>query len=176
MNTGEPFVIDAQVVMYAYQEDVGHPPPGSGSASDFFASVIAQSGVIYMDNAGHIYEEWSRNLSTEWFDYWYFDLVTTANVREVDTDGCSALMKKLRQLGFPSGENRWLIKVGVSVASPQNPCALVTEDMDFREPSKKGCPPKERARYLASQVKGSVCDELWKHKVEVISLELALDP
>lgn len=175
MNADEHLVVDAQVVHYHYQEDLGQAPPGSGSAVEFFAAVRASRAAVYLDSGGHVYEEWSRNVSDEWFDGWFTELASTVNLREIDAPAQGQLFKRLSGVcGFPKSENWWLVRVAVSAATESAPCALVTEDMDFREPSQKGCSPAVRDRYLSSSAKGSVTKELWKHWVEVISLKLAL--
>jgi len=136
-------VIDANVVAYYYREKVKcHSPPGTGPAEQ----VIQRLGPLdtaIIDSGGRIKAEWGddRRVDEDWFGNWYEDQLIVGGVSIKEVDDCKDLIRHLAdKCGFPERkENRWYLCVARALSTEQGGrVVLVTEDVDFFDPTDKG--------------------------------------
>ena len=169
MREGESFVIDANIVKAVFEATMGHPVTVSADPEAAMEILKKNLCRIVLDEGGHIIQEWRDCVEPEWFEDWYFGFVSEWNVASIKPRLCNDVLKKLRiECGFPGGENKWLVHTAITEASINGICALLSEDMDFREPRRKNA--KGREKYLTGVVKGSAAKLLSRHGVKVMSL------
>ncbi len=122
--------------------------------------------VMYLDTTGIIKQEWSNLVDYQWFNIWYADKLILAHFELVEPCKDNGLETKLTADGFPRKGRDWTyIRVTRQVANQQQ-CILATEDIDFYEPSQKGCPAKTRRKILLSS-SGKVAKTLKNHAINV---------
>jgi hypothetical protein len=82
----------------------------------------------------------------------------------VDPQKPLSLIKRLTDKGFPAkGRDVWYIRTAKSLQQEERQAILVTEDMDFHDPTKKKTNHKERMRILTTG-KGTVAVFLKKQE------------
>jgi hypothetical protein len=162
--------IDANIVKALHHEALGLEHDCSGMAEPVFRHLQKHGWRIALDDGDHIKHEWSACVDPEWFTDWFFSITSTYNVAIIKPDKCADLVKKLYiDCGFPRSRDVWLVRVAVSESSNHS-SLLLSEDMDFREPSQKLAPSRVRSRYIRGEMRGSVSKVLRKNGVEVRSL------
>jgi len=116
----------------------------------------------FLDASRQIESEWRALWEPEWFDAWLGDLYLNGGVYNILPHNCPVLAKGLFKLGFPVGSRDiWYIRTAHAVAVSYGAAYLITEDIDFHEPSKKKTSAKERSKILA-QGSGGVAKHLAK--------------
>ena len=128
--------------------------------------------LVLLDAGGHVRQEWEDCVGREWFENWFFEFAGAANLSEIEAIRAPALEKRLIvDLGFPKKENIWLVRTAYAQASlSSQECNLLSEDIDFRDPTQKSAKKVTRDKYLAGDLIGPVRKLLSKHSVEVLSL------
>ena len=167
-------IIDANIVVGYFKETVkGAIHDLTVSPTSLFES-LGSSIVCYVDDGGHIEAEWSRPVEPEWFNAWYSDLLISDSIRTTETDNCRDLKKQLKDLGFPTTTKDFLYcRVGVAVSKKNGKANLITEDLDFYEPSEKECGGPRRKQLLCNS-RGQVAKHLRRESdIEVICVDKA---
>lgn len=143
-------VIDAQVVCGYFKETVLEiESPLTEKAKLIFERVGVEDRA-FLDETGHIEHEWRNVVEPEWFEPWYASLLNEG-ATQIPTRTCQALRRKLEQLGFPRGSRDiWYVRTAKAVVDRYDRAVIVTEDMDFYDPTQKQCNAKRRCRILLS--------------------------
>ena len=167
-------IIDANVVVGYFKETVkGAIHDLTGSPTSLFES-LGSFIVCYVDDGCHIKTEWRLPVEPEWFDAWYGNLLINDSIRITETDNCRDLKAQLADLGFPTTTTDfWYCRVGVAVSKKNGKAILITEDIDFYEPSAKGCGGRRRKQLLYNS-NGQVAKHLRrKSDIEVMCVDNA---
>lgn len=131
-------VIDAHVIASYYQESVGCADPKLTDGTEAIFERVGVHDRIYLDEGEQIENEWRKMAEPEWFEAWYASLLASDAALLVPVDDCSSLRKKLESYGFPRGSRDfWYVRTAKAVVETFAETILLTEDMDFYEPSKK---------------------------------------
>ena len=169
-------VIDAHIVKGVYEEHIGAAGSLTGSASEVLAEITAHGLAVWLDDGEQMENEWRHVVPDEWFDGWFADLASEANVSAIRRRNCEVLIRKLgSDFGFPRSRDRILLSVAVAGVAHEGAAMLLTEDVDFYDPKMKG-QPKVRSALLTGKRAGPVRSFLRKtEKVSVCSVTLALN-
>lgn len=159
-------VVDAQIVKAYYEEDVlGITPSTTASATKVFDELSIESP-IFVDDGGMILHEWENVVCREWFHTWYPTLLMNGLV-EIQVHTHQQLRNELNRSGFPSkGRDIWYVRTAKEVLDCNGDVTLITEDLDFYEPSQKGCPHTTRLKILLNS-RGSICKVLSREDIIV---------
>jgi hypothetical protein len=165
-------VIDANVFKAYFDAVTGENPNTTADPTPIFEDCNAP---IYIDSGGQIESEWRAVASNEWFEPFLAKEMTSDRVREAKTDVNSWAKSDLKNLGFPvDSRDKWYIRLSAALAKRGGRTVLITEDVDFYDPTKKG-DTASRARLL-DKCAGPVCKCLKKKlKVEVVSVKALLE-
>lgn len=170
MNARSSVVIDANVVKAAYELEKHGTFATTMSPEPIFDALREMRCRIVLDDGDHIRHEWfDCTRDFEWFEHWYFTLAQDYVLAIIKADQHSALCKKLKvDYGVPDRENMWLAKTSATEAKTFGACVLLSEDIDWRDPTKK----KSRSRddYISGKRTGPVTKFLRKHGVHVLAL------
>ena len=142
-------IIDANIIASYNQESVHGVDVTLTDGTEAIFERVGVQDRVYLDDEEQIENEWRRMAEPEWFEAWYAGLLASDAAMLVPVDGCSDLRKKLEGYGFPRGSRDfWYLRTAKAVAEAFNGAVLVTEDMDFFEPSKKSVSGKQRDKIL----------------------------
>lgn len=147
-------VIDAQIVKGYFQEIMGISQSDlTGEATPIF-NRIGQTDHVYLDENGQIKNEWRNTVDPDWFEAWYPTLLRDGGAYEIPIQTCEHIKKRLISFGFPSrgssSKDIWYVRVGKAVTNLFSRTIIITEDLHFYDPPKKGCSSKERMKILHS--------------------------
>ncbi|MGP2543323.1 hypothetical protein [Yersinia sp. 2541 StPb PI] len=145
-------VIDANVFKGFYQEEV----LGMEVAQlEITASVLEvfrnDKFKIYVDDTVHIENEWRNVVDSEWFNAWYSDQIESLLINEITVNNHNDIIKSLSKIGFPVGGDKWYVRTAKSVQEMGTPTILLTEDIDFYDPTKKTAKGAARLKILKSK-------------------------
>ncbi|EOI6580335.1 hypothetical protein ACWCKR_002082 [Yersinia enterocolitica] len=145
-------VVDANVFKGFYQETVLEMGPDkleiTGSPIGIFES---DDKKIYVDDSKHIENEWRNVVDSEWFNAWYAVQIESLGIVETAIDNYQELIRALNKIGFPVGGDKWYIRTAKSVKENGLSITLITEDLDFYDPTKKMAKGAARLRILNSK-------------------------
>jgi hypothetical protein len=130
-------VIDANVLKEYYQVTVlDMPATLTGNAQDAFD----RTEPIIIDEGDQIANEWKSLVCRDWFDTWFARMLTGNRIAMVTAKSCPNLATLLTRHGFPrQSRDIWYVRTAKSfLANNKNCCFIVTEDLDFFDPTKKG--------------------------------------
>ena len=149
-------VIDANIVAGHYKETVlciaiGLKNNLTASTVPLFNGLGAND-TCYLDEGTVIENEWRAPVSPEWFDAWFSDLLASGKAQIIPARPNQALEKRLRDKGFPQARNRdmWYVRTCCAVlqSQPFDVVRLITEDIDFYDPTKKLGSAKTRRKTI----------------------------
>jgi len=144
-------VIDAQVVCGYYVESVLDGDSALTEKPSLIFNRLGKEDVVFLDDSEQIEYEWRSLVPDEWFDAWYAGLLLEGAATEIPTTTCRELKRKLVQLGFPpNSRDVWYVRTASAVADCHGSAAILTEDMHFYDPPKKGCSASRRNKILLS--------------------------
>jgi len=129
-------VIDANVFKAYYHLLFNKPLVDlTGDPTHLFASTYQ----IYFDDSNHIKNEWEALVEREWFNSWLVEQIQNDKIRVIPIkDNCRDLKRRLeKDCGFPKSADFWYIKTTKSSLEYANNSILVSEDIDFFDPTKK---------------------------------------
>lgn len=162
-------IIDAQLVAGYYREvEVGEAPAFSAST----VTLLNRLGVVdqgFVDTGGVLEQEYRDVVDPDWFEAWYAQRLAEGHFEEVDAPPCPDLIRCLVvSCGFPRGsKDRHYIALAAAVSGgKRDPSSLITEDLDFYDPTQKQVAHKRRMRILQKQT-GCVAKELKRAHVVV---------
>lgn len=155
-------IIDAHIIKGYFQEvTIGNQTFLTGKTIPIFDK-IGNEDFVYLDESGHIKSEWQNVVEPEWFDAWYSSLLINGGAYEIPVETCYNLRRKLKSLGFPvDSKDIWYIRTGKATVNLYKNSIILTEDIDFYYPRKKGCDNNTRIEILLSG-KGPVSNYLAK--------------
>lgn len=163
------YVVDANVVAAFFREDVrGEVPPLSAPAAPVFA-ILGAEAVAYLDNGGHIEQEWRGPVDEEWFDVWLARLLTEGAAQHTTALNDGTLRQALRAADFPvRSRDIWYVRTAHAITCSNAPATIITEDAHFIDPSAKRSPVR-RARAIRS-CSGPVAHLLSRNGIRVATL------
>jgi len=132
------FVIDANIVKGYYEETVKELTTNLTHSTIGIFQALGNECYAYLDEGGQVKAEWSSGIDPEWFQEWYSELLLEGCIYEIVVNNCPELRKRLRQKGFPdSTRDKWYIKTCSAVTDNKKIVHLISEDLDFYDPTKK---------------------------------------
>jgi len=144
-------VIDAEIICGYFKETVLETTSPLSGKSGFIFERIGSEDLAFLDEEGQIEYEWRSVVDLEWFDPWYARLLSDGGAILIPTEPCHTLHKQLEQLGFPRGSRDiWYIRTAMAVVKRYGQAIILTEDMDFYDPTQKQSAAKHRHRILHS--------------------------
>lgn len=159
-------IIDANVFKGFYQAELGTMHMLCGCPSSLFNKATA-ANPIFHDSGGIIESEWVAVVDREWFEPWLANQLIAGLIAYTEQKKDAGLERNLVNLGFPGGRDFVYIRTGLGIISTnKSHCRFFTEDLDFYDPTKKGCPAKTRNSILRSSA-GPVAKLLKKRKILV---------
>lgn len=159
-------VVDANVFKGYFQTAMGTTHSLCGCPMSLI-SAATPSKPIYHDVGRIIESEWQAVVDRDWFEPWLANQLMAGSISYIEPIKDSGLEKNLTSLGFPGGRDFVYVRVGMGVVSTYGAaCVFITEDLDFYDPKKKGCPAKTRHTILTSSA-GPVAKLLKRRKVDV---------
>lgn len=174
-------VIDANIIAGIYKSVVLEIDSDIiGDASIIHERLDCKGGscmskdVVYLDEGGHIENEWRKLAKSEWFDIWLGDLFISGAAENITVGTCKDLVKSIRTLGFPTSKDSWYVRTAYTAILHDEPIHLITQDIDFYDPSLKSTTAKNRERTIKNSL-GPVSRSLKKNKVYVRCVESYLD-
>ena len=174
-------LIDANVFRAIYEEDIGleAPRPERSASATPILEQSARPSKIFVDKAenSQIEAEWRKQCrnNSEWFDAWLAEQYRAGNLWAVDIETKHFLNAgKIFSTGFPAlSRDIWYVRVAYAAkdARPTFPVYLISEDMDFYDPSLKASTNK-----LQKFIKGNgpVVKHLKKNKIHVRCIQTYL--
>ncbi|MEX2633662.1 MAG: hypothetical protein WD267_06485 [Balneolales bacterium] len=143
-------VIDANVfVSYFKKEVLDIKKEDLTSNAVCIFDRLGKEDISYLDDGGHILQEWRALADPEWFETWYADSLRDGALVLVPTENCQDLKKLIySKYGFPKSKDFWYIKVAKRLCNDYGKSYLITEDLDFFDPKKKGCNNRIRLKLL----------------------------
>jgi hypothetical protein len=144
-------VIDAQVVSGYFQETVCEVESRLTERAALVFERVGSEDQVFLDDGGIIEHEWRNVVEPEWFDVWYARLLQEDAAVRVCVNTCHALCRQLERKGFPRGSRDvWYVRTAKAVVDRFGQAIIVTEDMDFYDPTQKKGTAKQRMRILLS--------------------------
>jgi hypothetical protein len=164
-------VVDAHIVKGYFEESVLDTQTTLSASPSLLVDRLGTEDRAFLDDSGHIAQEWRDLVQPEWFDAWYAELLLRGAATEIPTTTRPRLRKKLVQLGFPQdSQDIWYIRTASAVAGRWGAAVIVTEDMHFYSPKETGCTATRRLKILRSG-SGSVATHLRrKARIHVLCL------
>ncbi|HEU5207977.1 MAG TPA: hypothetical protein VFU06_01095 [Longimicrobiales bacterium] len=160
-------VVDANIIRAYFEEAVLNLTPDTTAPCRAFIESLGSTNVCFVDSNGTIEHEWGNVVDPDWFRAWFGDLLATGAVGIIDAPARPDLRNELRKLGFPAnGRDIWYVRAAAAAAGNADSAQLVTEDIDFFDPTKKKAGKKARDRLLHER-KGPVLKALEKHGISV---------
>jgi len=121
---------------------------------------------LYQDDGRIIEHEWRNLVDREWFDAWFAAQLQSGVIIYRTTIRRDSLERKLTNGGFPNNRDRTYIRLALSIAGDSGSCEIYTEDLDFYDPTEKGCKSGRRTRILKASA-GRVAKLLRRERVYV---------
>jgi len=141
-------VVDANVFQAYFQKSVhGTLPLVTGDPNNLFGRILGGEDAISFDDSDFIKGEWERPVEREWFSKWFAKLLAQGNVRFVALSRCQ-FIGTLCAEGFPRSKDVRYIQAAIASKSAGSSVFLVTEDIDFFDPTKKASGMKTRHRIM----------------------------
>jgi len=162
-------VIDANIIAQFHREYCGADSCAlTGKVSPVFKK-LGESLFAFVDDQGHIKNEWENTVHAEWLKHWYKELLRTGKLYEIPINNLHCRLKrKLAQLGFPRSKDFWYIRTYLEVCPKDEKCDyLLTEDIDFYDPKQKSkLHGKKRLDFIQNH-KGTLFNFLKREKIHI---------
>jgi hypothetical protein len=143
-------VIDANVFKGYFECVLANPHQLTEDPSRIFTS-LGQPYLAFVDSSQIIVKEWEALVDPDWFRAWYPGVLAGGSVLFIDISNKPHLKKKLTQNGFPSSKDFIYVLTSASVVDNNGDCHLLTEDIDFFDPTQKQAGSKVRNKLLQNQ-------------------------
>lgn len=141
-------VIDANVFQAYYQKNLhGNLPNVTGDPSDLFERILLGTVRITFDESDHIKSEWERVVEREWFGRWFSKMLMDGDIQFVALAPCDFLCH-MQQHGFPRSKDVRYLQTAMASKCDDSQVYLVSEDMDFFDPTKKASGLATRHRIM----------------------------
>jgi hypothetical protein len=131
-------VVDANIIKNYYDETVIGIAHSLTESAKHILDDEDRVYIIFTDEGGHIEYEWRSPVDQNWFKEWYYAKLISGQIIILTVNNCSELCKSLYGIGFPKGKRDiWYIRTAVSSLSQQEKGFIVSEDIDFFNPTQK---------------------------------------
>ena len=168
-------VIHANVFKGYYEKIVGGRPSSLTACPSQLFEKLGTELVVYVDQGEHIKQEWQDLVDRQWFTEWYTSMLLSGHILFINRLIKTEIRTNLIKHGFPKNSKDWVyIWVACAVITREGFCTLVTEDLDFYDPSKKRCAAKLRRKILLAS-SGNVAKYLRKHEIRITCCSRALN-
>jgi hypothetical protein len=128
------YVVDANVFCAYFKSTFGHAITGFTACPRALIDSPVADVVLALDVGSQIEHEWRSVVNAGWFDAWLGTALIDGKVEYFECDACPVLDATLRSHGFPaSSKDKWYVRL----ARSPNRGRLVSEDLDFFDPTKK---------------------------------------
>lgn len=128
-------VVDANVMKGYFDESVIEIPHTlSASALHLFDSTIK----IALDDQDQISSEWKAVVDREWLDQWLAEKIRDGKILIIEPESINQIQQELFNLGFPRSRDIWYIKTAKGLLKLTDEPIIISEDIDFYDPTKKG--------------------------------------
>ena len=166
--TNMEIVIDAEIVKGYYEEVVLEIAPALTGEPSMIFNRVGPKDRACLDAGGQIEHEWRGLVSPEWFEPWYARLLIEGKAITLPVNTCPTLRRKLEQQGgFPRGsKDFWYIRTAKAVVDRSGRGIIISEDMDFHDPTKKMSDGVRRDRIMRAG-NGPVAKLLKKEQIIV---------
>lgn len=155
-------IIDANVIAGYYRESVLGDDAGLSAQTENVFDGIGTEHRVFLDDQQQVETEWRNVVDREWFEAWYGDLLASGAGTLLPVGTCNVLRGRLEAFGFPRGsKDFWYIRTAIAVVQVYGNAVILTEDMDFYEPSKKSLSDRPREIILLASA-GKVAKHLQK--------------
>ena len=129
-------IIDANILLGYYCETNDKATSLTGCTIDIFDQ-LGNGLTVYLDESGHIENEWRSQLDPEWFKEWYADLFIRGAAYQIKVALCNDIRDQIRKHGFPYSKDIWYIRTAKAIADLKKRALLITEDIDYYDPTQK---------------------------------------
>ena len=161
-------VLDANLFKAFFDKSVcGTEVNTNGCPVELFAK-LGITFLATLDDEGIIEYEWRSLVQGEWFDAWLAEKLINAHIILVAAPTSIAVEKALQKLGFPKSRDVKYVRTALTNVA-RGHSHLFTEDLDFYDPTQKGCAAKQRTKLLSGS-KSKVQKLLRKYEVEIGSV------
>jgi hypothetical protein len=140
-------IIDANVFKGYFQVEMGNTHTLCGCPQALLRTT-SPSTPVFHDDGGVIEHEWRGVVDRDWFDAWLATHLQLGTIQYATPRKDGQAEKELQALGFPGGRDIVYVRLGLVVAASKSLCYLYTEDMDFYDPTMKGCGAQRRIKLL----------------------------
>lgn len=158
-------LVDANVFQGFFQTHIGKPHVLCGCPATLFRAVTPASPV-YHDVGRIIEHEWRGVVDRDWFEAWLATSLASGLIQYLSPTRDPSLEKRLAELGFPRSRDIVYVRIGLSVVAAHLACMFYTEDLDFYDPTQKGCAANRR-RAILKAMAGPVPRLLAKSGIQV---------
>ncbi len=156
-------VIDANRIAGYFKESVLELNTDLTDKATYIIDRPENQDQVYLDINGNIEKEWESVVDSEWFSVWFARLLIDEKAYCIEVDLYSFLCKKLRLLGFPRSRDIWYIRTAKEISNNQSRAYIISEDIDFFDPSKKCSSSSSRLTILKNR-RGPICKYLDKNE------------
>jgi hypothetical protein len=164
-------VIDANVFKAIYEEDIGLPSPRperTASAGTIFCA-NKMHRLAFIDDGHQVEQEWRDQCPAgqEWFDAWLAENFANGKIILVNAKEQTKSASKIFQHGFPkSSRDIWYVRIAYAAREYRKEfdTSLITEDIDFFDPTKKK--DKNKSKVIKSG-SGPIAKHLRNEKIYV---------
>ncbi|WP_374501403.1 hypothetical protein [Pseudoxanthomonas sp.] len=132
-------VVDANVFAAFFRVHIGAALGEVTRDPSFIMNMDAKTHQIYLDSGGVLETEWCATVDPNWCKEWMANALIEGRLAYIECGSDLALQSILKNHGFPLKGSRdvWYLRLLKALQSIEE-SAMVTEDLDFYQPDKKG--------------------------------------
>lgn len=143
-------IVDANILKAFYEKtvlDISHSL--TGCPEEAFSKLAK----IYVDDGGKIEYEWRSLVDPDWFDTWLSREITVGRIELLSVQNHASVCKKVYKNGFPiNSKDIWYIRTAKELSiSIGGMGLLISEDIDFFDPTKKSHSGQARIKIIKSE-------------------------
>ncbi|GAA4772476.1 hypothetical protein [Novosphingobium ginsenosidimutans] len=145
-----PHAVDANAI-HQFQEERVNGSPGIGHTC---IEAILSNACIALDEEGHCLQEWLQCAGGKFpfaLGDWVADQAVHGKIKYYELSS-NSIRKHLNSLGIPTSDHKW-----IRLAIGSKGFVIVTNDIDFFDPSKKNATAKVKDKIKAS---GGPCSKM----------------
>lgn len=161
-------IVDANMLVAYFQEDVLQIAPATTGPVTPLMAALDLEFTACLDEDHHIEHEWRERLDQEWLDSWLASALRDGRIRPVVAKRDQQLERAIRDAGFPHrSRDIWYVRTARGANSVFSEVILLSEDLDFYDPRRKGVATGQQRFELLRQRRGRVLGVLATKRIEV---------